>query len=50
MKKVEGRAREMALDQIVDLLSRGGRKAPVPNLRNFGDANYVCHTLGLLQR
>jgi len=38
MKKVEARAREMALDQIVDLLSRGGRKPPVPNLRNFGDA------------
>jgi len=38
MKKVEARAREMALDQIVDLLSRGGRKPQVPNLRNFDDA------------
>ncbi|NIM07489.1 MAG: ATP-dependent protease ATPase subunit HslU [Armatimonadetes bacterium] len=37
MKEVEGRAREMAIDRIVELLSQRGRKAPVPSLKSMGD-------------
>ncbi len=38
MKEVEGRAKEMAVDQIVELLSPRARKTPVPSLRSVGDA------------
>lgn len=38
MKEVEGRARETAIDQIVELLSPRARRTPVPSLRSMGDA------------
>jgi len=38
MKEVEGRAREMAIERIVELLSSRARRAPMPSLRSVGDA------------